>query len=101
MADEILVPSEQVEPVAAGTDHVIEELRGYAGSTLHHRSAIGPGAADLLLPIHIKKDDLELRLFSTLMTLGTPRYPAGARIETFFPADDSSERMWRRVAVEV
>jgi hypothetical protein len=28
--------------------------------------------AELLLPIHIRKDDLELRLFSTIMTLGTP-----------------------------
>ena len=37
------------------------------------RSAIdAPTAGELLLPVHISKDDVELRLFSTVMTFGTP-----------------------------
>jgi len=53
----------------------------------------------LLLPIHIKRDDIELRLFSTIMTLGTPRDVTlqELRIETFFPADAESEACWGRV----
>lgn len=65
------------------------------------RSSPCPGAADLLLPIHIEKDDLELRLFSTVMTLRTPQDVTlqELRIETFFPADDASERVWRSVTL--
>jgi hypothetical protein len=44
-------------------------------------------------PIHIKRDDLEFRLFSTIMTLGMPQDVTlqELRIEAFFPADDESE----------
>jgi len=45
------------------------------------------------LPIHIKTGDLDLRLFSTIMTLGTPQDVTlqELRLETFFPADAESE----------
>jgi len=54
--------------------------------------------ADLLLPIHIRKGDIELRLFSTIMTLGTPQDVTlqELRIESFFPAE-ASEAMWARI----
>ncbi len=79
---------------------LLEELRGYAGQA-HQRIGARAHAADLLLPVHIRKDDLELRLFSTLMTLGTPQDVTlqELRIETFFPADEASEQMWRRLTV--
>ena len=53
-------------------------------------------AGDSLLPIHINVDGAELRLFSTIMTLGTPRDITlqELRIETFFPADAKSEQVW-------
>jgi hypothetical protein len=78
-----------------------EELHGYAGSATTRHPA-RPGVADLLLPIHIKKGDLELRLFSAVMTLGTPQDVTlqELRIETFFPADVDSERVWRSVTAE-
>ena len=52
---------------------------------------------DLLLPVHIRRDDVELRLFSTIMTIGTPQDITlqELRVETFFPADEASERTWR------
>jgi hypothetical protein len=52
---------------------------------------------DLLLPIHIRKDDIEMRLFSTIMTLGTPRDVTlpELRVETFFPADEPSASAWQ------
>ena len=75
---------------------LLEELRRYAGPSVHPPAALRL-SADLLLPIHIKKGDLELRLFSTIMTLGTPQDVTlqELHIETFFPADEASERAWR------
>jgi transcriptional regulator with XRE-family HTH domain len=77
---------------------LLEEIHHHAGRSVPPPAALRP-SADLLLPIHIKKDDLELRLFSTIMTLGTPQDVTlqELHIETFFPADEASERAWRRV----
>ena len=52
-----------------------------------------------LLPIHIRTDDIELRLFSTIMTLGTPQDITlqELRVETFFPADSASEATWMQL----
>jgi transcriptional regulator with XRE-family HTH domain len=77
---------------------LLEEIHGYAG-TARARSAASHPAADLLLPIHIRKDDLDLRMFSTIMTLGTPQDVTlqELRIETFFPVDQTSEETWLRV----
>jgi transcriptional regulator with XRE-family HTH domain len=78
---------------------LLAELHGYTGPNPRERSSSPLNVADLLLPIHIRRDDLELRLFSTIMTLGTPQDVTlqELRIETFFPADEESERVWRRV----
>ena len=77
---------------------LLTELRGYAGpSKAHKPDAFSPG--DLLLPVHIGKGDIDLRIFSTIMTLGTPQDVTlqELRIETFFPADEASEQCWRRI----
>jgi len=57
-------------------------------------------AADLLLPVHIRRNGHELRMFSTIMTLGTAQDVTlqELRIETFFPADEASEHTWRALA---
>jgi hypothetical protein len=46
-----------------------------------------------LLPVHFRINGVDLRLFSTIMTLGTPQDVTlqELRIETFFPADAESE----------
>ena len=75
---------------------LLQELRGYGVPPPGDRAAyVRP--ADLLLPVHIRRDDLELRLFSTIMTIGTPHDVTlqELRIETFFPADAESERTWQ------
>jgi transcriptional regulator with XRE-family HTH domain len=81
---------------------LLTELRGYAGPVVRQRSSASLAAADLLLPIQIRRDDLELRIFSTIMTLGTPQDVTlqELRIETFFPADEESERAWRSVTAD-
>ena len=78
---------------------LLKELRSYAGPASGKRSSAPLSAGDLLLPIHIRKDDLELRIFSTIMTLGTPQDVTlqELRIETFFPADEVSEKTWRNL----
>jgi transcriptional regulator with XRE-family HTH domain len=75
------------DPVAAD---LLAELRGYVGAVRHPPSAHGP--ADLLLPVHIRKGELDVRLFSTIMTLGTPQDVTlqELRVETFFPADEAA-----------
>lgn len=80
---------------------LLVELRGYAGLAPSHRPSATISAGDLLLPMHLKMGDLELRLFSTIMTLGTPQDVTlqELRIETFFPADAASEAAWMRLTL--
>lgn len=75
---------------------LLAEVRGYASDVPKAAdSRLQP--ADLLLPVHIRKDGLELRLFSTIMTIGTPQDITlqELRVETFFPADEASDAVWR------
>ncbi len=81
---------------------LLAELRDYAGPAVAARPSAPLVAADLLLPIHVRTEAFELRLFSTIMTLGTPQDVTlqELRIETFFPADAASEATWRQLTAE-
>ena len=62
-----------------------------------------PGRAlDPVLPLHLKRGDLELRLFSAITTFGTPQDVTlhGLRIESFMPADAATEVRLRELAEE-
>jgi hypothetical protein len=82
---------------------LLAELRSYAGPSAQQRPSTRVSAADLLLPMHIRTDDLELRVFSMIMTLGTPQDVTlqELRIETFFPADEESEKTWKAMLAKV
>jgi transcriptional regulator with XRE-family HTH domain len=69
---------------------LLDEIRGYAGTSAPLER--GPLAFDLLLPVHIRTESIDVKLFSTIMTLGTPQDVTlqELRIETFFPADNHS-----------
>ena len=45
------------------------------------------------LPLMLRKDGVELKLFTAIATLGTPRDVTlhELRVETFFPADRTTE----------
>ena len=75
---------------------LVQEIRGYAHD-IEMPASRRLQSADLLLPVHLKKDQIELRMFSTIMTIGTPQDITlqELRIETFFPADPQSELTWR------
>jgi transcriptional regulator with XRE-family HTH domain len=79
---------------------LLAELRGYAGPSVREPPAVPLRPADLLLPVHIKNRDRQLRFFSTIMTLGTPQDVTlqELRIETFFPADAETEACVRSIA---
>lgn len=55
---------------------------------------------DVLVPIRLRYEGQELSLFSTLTTLGTPSDATAQelRIETYFPADESSRRLLEELA---
>jgi len=55
---------------------------------------------ELHLPIEFSKDELSLRYFTTLTSLGTPHDITlqELRIECFFPADEATEAASRRLA---
>jgi hypothetical protein len=82
---------------SAGAE-LMAEIRRYAGASRVSDSPRRPNPGDLLLPIHIRQGDLDLRLFSAIMTMGTPHDVTLQElwIEAFFPADQDSERCWRR-----
>jgi hypothetical protein len=50
-----------------------------------------------VLPVHFRKGDTSLSLFTTIATLGTPRDVTlqEVRIESFFPMDDATGRLFR------
>ena len=75
---------------------LLTEIRSYTTLPREGNSHAAPRPGDLLLPIHIRVSELDLRLFTTIMTLGTPQDVTlqELRIETFFPADRQSERCW-------
>jgi transcriptional regulator with XRE-family HTH domain len=80
---------------------LLSEIRGYAAPG-PKSSPARLTAADLLLPIELLVNGVELRMFSTIMTLGTPRDITlqELRVETFFPADARSETAWRELLGE-
>lgn len=57
------------DPVGAA---LLAEITSYASASVAADSHTAPRPGDLLLPIHIRMGDLDLRLFSTIMTLCTP-----------------------------
>lgn len=71
---------------------LLDEVTAYPGVDAGEPRA--PTASDLLLPVHYRIGDADIRLAGTIATLGTP-YDVTLdelRIETFFPIDAESER---------
>jgi len=64
------------------------------------RSARPAGPHPVALPIHLRKDGVDLRYFTTLTTLGTPLDVTAQelRIEGYFPLDEATDTFARRLA---
>jgi len=68
-----------------------------ANEGTHARAAPSAGP---FVPLHLRRGDEELRLFTTLTTLGTPIDVTAqeVHIESYFPADDATEQRLRALA---
>ena len=84
----------------AETAALLERLRGYQGV---HEAVNGPPsepATAPVLPMHFRKGKTDLRLFTTIATLGIPQDITlqELRVECFFPMDEETAgilRGWR------
>jgi hypothetical protein len=79
---------------------LLDELLGYPGVPRQWRTLDLDASMAPFLPIEFRKDDLTLRYFTTLTTLGTPHDITlqELRIESFFPADDATDALSRTLA---
>lgn len=81
----------------AETAALLQRLARYQDVTAVLSNIAADAAAGPVLPLHFRKDATELRLFTTIATLGTPRDITlqELRIESFFPMDDATRETFR------
>lgn len=74
---------------------LLAEVRGYPALTRRARSVASSSAPVAVL--HLRRGEVELRLFSLLTTIGTPIDVTSQElsVESLFPADDATERWFR------
>ena len=84
----------------AQTRALLAELLSYPDVPRQWRALDLDASPAPFLPIEFRKDDLTLRYFTTLTTLGTPHDITlqELRVESFFPADEATETASRRLA---
>jgi transcriptional regulator with XRE-family HTH domain len=84
----------------AETRRLLDELLAYPGVPPRWRALDLDVSPAPFLAIELRKDDLHLRFFSTLTTLGTPHDITlqELRVEAFFPADAATELAAQRLA---
>ena len=72
-------------------------LRSYDGVRQALKPAGHDGASAPVLPMHFRKGDVSLKLFTTIATLGTPQdiTVQELRIESFFPTDRATADILR------
>lgn len=83
------------------TRQLLDELLSYPGVPPRWRTLDLDVSTAPFLAIDFRKDDLQLRFFSTLTSLGTPHDITlqEIRVEAFFPADAATEVASRRLTV--
>ncbi len=91
--------SVEADAAADGTEEttsLLERLRGYEGVEEALAAPFAEPSAPVL-PMHFRKNGTELRLFTTIATLGTPQDITlqELRIESFFPMDAATAKRLR------
>jgi transcriptional regulator with XRE-family HTH domain len=86
----------------AETAALLERLVGYAGVRAAMSAMPADVAAGPILPMHFRKGDVSLRLFTTIATLGTPQDITlqELRVECFFPMEEETAATFRRWKTE-
>jgi transcriptional regulator with XRE-family HTH domain len=79
---------------------LLTRLLAYEGLTALAHGASVEETPSPLLPIHIRKGDTSLNVFTTIATLGTPQdiTVQEIRIESFFPLDEATTKFFRKAA---
>ena len=77
-----------------------DEIFAYPGLPSGWKVPHGPSHASPVLPMHLRKGDLDLALFSTLTMFAMPLDVAlqQLKIECFYPADSKTAEVARRLA---
>jgi len=92
------------EAARAGDDPLVEATRAAVAGLgdLPAPRAPTASAAGPFLSVHLRRNGLEARLFTTIATIGTPIDATAEelRIETYFPSDDATARLMRDLAAE-
>jgi transcriptional regulator with XRE-family HTH domain len=99
------IRSVEADLAADGTPEtaaLLERLLGYEGVQSAVKVLATEAATSPVLPMHFRKGDTELRLFTTIATLGTPQdiTVQELRIECFFPMDDKTADVLRGWSTE-
>jgi len=79
---------------------LLEEARTYPDVAELPDRPLMPDGNDLLVPVHLRLGDLELRFFTTIATIGAPFDVTleELRLETLLPADAETETFLREAA---
>jgi transcriptional regulator with XRE-family HTH domain len=82
---------------AVKTASLLERLLAYDGVKPALKTSVSDAATGPVLPMHFRKGDVSLQLFTTIATLGTPQDITlqELRIECFFPMDADTARTLR------
>jgi len=81
----------------------LDELRGDPGIPRHWSEPDPHTPLPPVLPLRLRKGELRVALFSMISTFGTPQDVTTdeLRVETFFPADDATDRLLHGLAENV
>lgn len=76
---------------------LVDALMAYPDMPQAYREPSPAHASQVLVPVHTRHEGVELRMFTTVTTLGTPLDITAQelRIECYYPADDATEA-WLR-----
>jgi transcriptional regulator with XRE-family HTH domain len=87
----------------AETRRLLDEVLSYPDVPRQWRTIDLAASTAPFLTIEFRKDDLTLKYFTTLTSLGTPHDITlqELRIESFFPADETTQALTRRLAATV
>ena len=97
------VRSVEADAAADGTPEtaaLLERLLSYEGVRVTMSQVLTRGPDAPVLPMHFTKAGINLRLFTTIATLGTPQDITlqELRIESFFPMDGATRAAFRKWA---
>ena len=99
----VLLNRTRREAAACGSDalmKLIDEILAYPGIPDAWKAPDWQAPPPPVLPLHLVRGDLRLKLFSMISTFGTPQdiTTDELRVESFFPADAASAELLKKLA---